>query len=306
MDNDPDRWLRDKINENFVQLHRIEEVFYDGQTKYQSAQIMRSGSFGVCLVLDGKIQSSELDEFVYHEGLVQPAMVAHPGPESVFIAGGGEGATLREALSHKAVKRAVMVDIDEEIVALSRKYLPEYSRGAFEDSRTELYHVDAREYLANSKDKFDIIIIDLPDPIEAGPAYRLYTHEFYRIVRERLTNNGVIAVQAGSASLTELLNLTAVNNTLKSVFPIVSVYKVDMPCFGGPWGFCLASPEIDVSRLSPAEVDGRIAARSLKGLKFYDGVTHQGMFALPKYIRKTLATQHRVIKDDDPLYLYTG
>ena len=306
METDPDRWLRDSISDDFVQLHRIEEVLYTGQTKYQSAQIIRSRSFGICLVLDGKIQSSEADEFIYHEALVQPAMITHPAPEAVFIAGGGEGATLREALFHKTVKRAVMVDIDGEVVALSQKYLPDHSRGAFEDSRTELYHVDARDYLAKSNERFDIIIIDLPDPIEEGPAYLLYTREFYQIVRDRLTDNGMIVVQAGSASLTELLNFTAVNNTLKSVFPIVSQYKVDMPCFGGPWGFCLASLKHEPARLSPGEVDSRIAARSLTGLKFYDGLTHQGIFSLPRYIRDTLVSQSRIITDKDPLYLYTG
>jgi spermidine synthase len=306
MDTDPDRWLRDNISEDFVQLHRIEEVLYTGQTKYQSAQIARSSNFGICLVLDGKIQSSEADEFIYHEALVQPAMITHPGPEAVFIAGGGEGATLREVLSHKTVKRAVMVDIDDEVVALSKKYLPNHSRGAFEDSRTELYHTDARDYLAKSNDKFDVIIIDLPDPIEAGPAYLLYTREFYQIVRDRLTDNGIVVVQAGSASLTELLNFTAVNNTLKSVFPIVSQYKVDMPCFGGPWGFCLASLEYDPALLLPGEVDNRLAARSLTGLKLYDGLTHQGMFSLPRYIREALVSQSKLITDADPLYLYTG
>jgi spermidine synthase len=304
MDIDPDRWLQDSVNENFVQLHRLEEVLYSGRTKYQSAQIVHSSNFGTCLVLDGKIQSSEADEFIYHEALVQPAMITHPGPETVFIAGGGEGATLREALCHKTVSRAVMVDIDEEVITLSKKYLPNHSHGAFDDSRTELYHVDARDYLAKSKDRFDIIIIDLPDPIEEGPAYLLYTKEFYQIVRDRLSDDGLITVQAGSASLIELLNFTAVNNTLKSVFPIVTPYKTDMPCFGGPWGFCTASRKYDPAGLTPTEVDDRIAGRELGGLRFYDGLTHQGMFSLPRYIRDAMANQQRIITDDDPLYLY--
>ncbi|MFC1902060.1 polyamine aminopropyltransferase [Chloroflexota bacterium] len=306
MDTDPDRWLRDSINEDLIQLHRIGEVLYTGRTKYQSARIIRSPRFGTCLVLDGKIQSTEADEFIYHEALVQPAMVTHPAPEAVFIAGGGEGATLREVLSHHTVKRAVMVDIDDEVTALSRKYLPGHSRGAFEDNRTELYHVDARDYLAKSTDSFDVIIIDLPDPIEEGPAYLLYTREFYQMAGDRLTDDGLMAVQAGSASLTELLNLTAVNNTLKSVFPIVSAYKVDMPCFGGPWGFCLAAKKTDPAQLPPDEVNRRIAARSLTGLRFYDGLTHRGIFSLPGYIRDALASQQRLITDKDPLYLYTG
>jgi spermidine synthase len=231
-------------------------------------------------------------------------MITHPGPETVFIAGGGEGATLRDVLCHKTVKRAVMVDIDDEVVTVSRKYLPEHSRGAFEDSRTELYHLDARQYLAESNDRFDIIIIDLPDPIEEGPAYLLFTKEFYRIAFDHLTDEGLIAVQAGSASVIELLNLTAVCNTLKSVFPVVSPYKIDMPCFGGPWGFCIASRKHDPATLSPSEIDSRIASRGLAGLRMYDGTAHRGMFSLPVYIREAAARQTRTITDKDPLYLY--
>jgi spermidine synthase len=304
MDTDPDKWLRDKINENFLQLHRIDEVLYAGRTQYQSAQIIRSPLLGVCLVLDGKIQSSERDEFIYHEALVQPAMIAHPKPETVFIAGGGEGATLREVLRYKTVKKAVMVDIDDQVTELCRKYLPGHGAGAFEDKRAEVHHVDARGFLEKSKDKFDVIIIDLPDPIEEGPAAMLFTQEFYRMAREKLTEEGMMAVQAGSAAPTELLNFTAVNHTLQSVFPKVAQYVTYMQCFGGPWGFCIASRTYDPALLAPEEVDARIAARSLKGLKFYDGLTHRGMFALPLYIRQALAAQKRTITDKKPLYLY--
>jgi len=306
MDTDPDKWFYDRVSRNLIQLHSIEEVLYTGQTRFQSAEIIRSGSFGKCLVLDGKIQSSEADEFIYHEALVQPSMFTHPCPETVFIAGGGEGATLREVLSHNTVKRAVMVDIDEQVVAICQKFLPNHSRGSFEDKRTELLHVDARDYLAKSRELFDIIIIDLPDPMEEGPAYLLYTQEFYQLVRKRLTTNGIITVQAGSAALTELLNFTAVNNTLKSVFPIVCPYQADVPSFGGPWGFCLASPNLNPLLLSVSEVDSRISARSLNGLKFYDGLTHQGIFSLPKYLREELSQQARLITDNQPLYIYQG
>lgn len=304
MDSDPDNWLSDKLSNNLIQQHRLEEVLYEGKTQYQSVRVVRLTSLGVCLVLDGKIQSSEKDEFIYHEALVHPAMITHPGPETVFIAGGGEGVTLREVLAHQTVKRAVMVEIDGEVTALSQKYLPGLSRGAFKDKRAELHHTDARDFLVKSKEKYDVIVIDLPDPIEEGPAYRLFTREFYRIVLDRLTEDGLISVQAGSASLTELLNLTAVNHTLQSVFPIVITGVVTIPTYGGPWGLCFASRKLDPSRLSAGEVDKRIATRSLKGLKFYDELTHRGMFSLPLYLREALARQRRLITDKTPLYLY--
>jgi len=304
MDTDPDKWFYDRVSRNLIQLHSIEEILYTGQTRFQSIEIIRSGSFGKCLMLDGKIQSSEVDEFIYHEALVQPSMITQPCPETVFIAGGGEGATLREVLSHNTVKRAVMVDIDDEVVAICQKFLPNHSQGSFEDKRTELHHVDARDYLASSGEEFDIIIIDLPEPIEEGPAYLLYTQEFYQLVRDRLTANGIICVQAGSAAWTELLNFTAVSNTLKSVFPIVCPYQADVPSFGGTWGFCLASLKLNPVLLSPTEIDSRILARSLTDLKFYDGLTHQGMFSLPKHLRGELSKPARLITDNQPLYIY--
>jgi len=306
MDTDPDKWFYDRVSRNLIQLHSLEEVLYTGQSKFQTIEIIRSGSFGKCLVLDGKIQSSEVDEFIYHEALVQPAMITHPCPETVFIAGGGEGATLREVLSHNTVKKAVMIDIDDEVVAICQKFLPNHSQGAFEDRRAEVLHVDARDYLAKTKSLFDIIIIDLPDPIEEGPAYLLYTQEFYRLVRDRLAANGIICVQSGSAAWTELLNFTAVNNTLKSVFSIVCPYQTDVPSFGGPWGFCLASSNLDPCLLSVTEVDSRISARSLTRLKFYDGLTHQGMFSLPKHLRDELSKQTRLITEKEPFYIYRG
>ena len=305
MDTDPDKWFTDVINKDFRQQHRLEEELYSGRTQYQSVRVFRAARLGVCLALDGKIQSSERDEFIYHEGLVQPAMLTHPRPETVFIAGGGEGATLREALRHPTVKRVVLVEIDAEVTALSRQYLPGLNGGAFKDERAEVRHTDARNYLENSREKWDIMIIDLPDPIEKGPACLLFTQEFYRLVLNRLTADGIVAVQAGSASLTELLNLSAVNNTLKSVFPVVAAGVTHMPCFGGPWGFCFASRRRDPARLTPGEVDKRIAARGLGGLRFYDGPTHRGMFTLPRYVREAVAGQCRIITDADPLYQYS-
>jgi len=278
-------------------------MLYSGKTKFQSIEIIRTGSFGKCLFLDGKIQSSEVDEFIYHEALVHPAMLVHPHPETVFIAGGGEGATLKEVLYHDTVKKVVMIDLDKDVIDICRKYLPEHSQNAFEDERTELHHTDAREYLDKYEEAFDIIIIDLTEPIEEGPAYLLYTQEFYRLVLDRLTANGIISVQAGSASLTELLCFSAVYNTLKSVFPIVYPYQIDVPSFGGPWGFCFASAGLNPI-ISPAEIDGRISERFLNKLKFYDGLGHQAMFSLPKHIRDELNTQTRLITDNEPLYVY--
>jgi spermidine synthase len=301
---EPDKWFRDKINQNLMQLHAISNVLYSGRTKFQSIEILRSPSFGKLLVLDSKIQSAEIDEFVYHEALVHPAMLAHPKPENIFIAGGGEGATLREVLRHPGVKKTVMVDIDPDVIDICRKFLPDYHAGAFDDKRSHIYNTDARKWLAQSKDKFDVIIIDLTEPVEAGPAYLLYTREFYQIVAGKLTENGLISVQSGSTSFVELASIKAVARTLRSIFPIVRIYQADIPAFGGPWGFCVASMKIDPTKLSAKEIDNRIKERGLNSLRFYDGTAHQGMFTFPKHMRKALSRGGRLITDARPLYLY--
>ena len=305
MEADPAKWFHDRISEDLIQLHSIKEVLYQGQTKFQSIKIIRTGSYGKCLVLDDKIQSSEHDEFIYHEALVHPALTIHPNPKTVFVAGGGEGATLREILRHNTVKKVIMVDIDEEVISICKKYLPEHHQGSFEDERIELYHTDARQFLADSKEAFDIIIIDLTEPIEQGPAYLLYTEEFYRIVQEKLAENGIISVQAGCAAFNELLNFSSVFNTLKTTFPEVHPYQVDVPSFGGPWGFCFASNNIQPV-MSTDMIDTRLEERSISDLKLYDGITHQHIFAMPKHLRTVLDSQTRLITDDQPLFTYSG
>ena len=133
------------------------------------------------LVLDHHTQSAALDEANYHESLVHPAMMSHPCPRTVFIGGGGEGATAREILKHSSVERVVMVDIDEEVCKICQVQMPEWGDGAWEDKRFEVFYEDAKAWLENTTEKFDVIIMDISDPIEAGPGWLLYTQEFYTV-----------------------------------------------------------------------------------------------------------------------------
>ena len=145
-------------------------------------EIMETASYGKVLVLDARIQSSVADDFIYHEVLVHPVMMLHPRPESVLVIGGGEGATLREILKYGSVKRAVMVDIDQEVVEACKIHLPELHQGAFEDPRVAVLHEDARGWLESTSERFDVAIVDLTEPLEAGPACLLFTREFYQLL----------------------------------------------------------------------------------------------------------------------------
>ena len=302
-DSDPDKpeWFRDYVNPATAVSYRIRELIYSGQTRFQSVAIFDNDVFGRCLVLDGKIQSSEADEFIYHEALVHPAMLAHPQPRKVFIAGGGEGATLREVLAHNAVEKAVMVDIDKEVVELCRRFLPSWHQDSFDDPRAELHFADARKYLEQQDEQFDVIIIDLPDPLEEGPARLLYTREFYHLVRQRLEPEGIISVQAEPADWTGMENFAAIINTLKAVFPVVRPYQVHIPSFTSLWGFATASGKLDPARLRGEEIDSRITTRISRKLKSYDGLAHQAMFSTPKHIKARLARARKVITDKEPI-----
>lgn len=296
-------WLHDRVSPDLVQIHSIKQVLYSGQTEFQSVEIIDTTSFGVCLVLDGKIQSSEQDEFIYHEALVHPAMLSHHNPETVFIAGGGEGATLREVLYHKTVKKVVMVDIDKQVVDICRRFLPSIHQNSFDDPRAEVRFADARKYLQESSLKFDVAIIDLVEPLEMGPACLLYTQEFYQLIKERLNDNGIMCVQSGASGWTNLQNFTAIISTLKSVFPIVCPYQIYVPSFVDLWGFATASPKINATSLSPQQIDDRISTRLTKELRSYDGLTHQSIFAISKHLRNKLATSKIIITDTNPIFM---
>jgi spermidine synthase len=316
-------WATEAITPSLHQLQRIRREVFSGQTKYQQVRVLDTVPFGRVLVLDGKTQSSQADEYVYHETLVHPAMLAaSPAPRRVFIGGGGEGATLREVLAHKSVQRAVMVDLDEEVVELCKEHLPTWHQGSFEDPRTELRHEDAYAYLLREREPFDVLIMDLVDPMEAGPAYKLYTQEFYRIASERLSPGGTLVVQSGpglagtlagpavrenEASSAEVLTdlsrgFTALHKTLETVFPIVRGYSTVVPAFGSMWTFILASKGADDPyRWTPEDVDRRIAERVSKEPAFYDGISHRRLFSLPKPLRKALEQETWVVTEQRPL-----
>ena len=283
-------------------MHAIARTITTRQTKFQFMEIMETLSYGKCLVLDGRIQSSQADEFIYHELLVQPGLLAHPRPERAMVIGGGEGATVREILRHRSITDCLMVDIDGEVVDECKKHLPEMHQGAFDDPRTRLLHEDARAYLEKTSERFDLIVVDLVEPLEEGPACLLFTKEFYMLIRDRLTDRGVMTMQAGMTKVNEVFFYGAVNRTLRDVFPVVAPYQGFISCFGTPWGFILASKGEDPRRQSAADIDRLIAERmDPTSLGYWDGQAHLHSFNLPKFLRRAIDTNDRVITDGNPL-----
>ncbi|MCL0047675.1 polyamine aminopropyltransferase [Dehalococcoidia bacterium] len=298
------KWLLESVYPDLNVMLKIREVFYSGNTEFQQVEIVGSELFGRSLVLDGKTQSTERDEHIYHESLVHPAMAIHENPKQVFIAGGGEGGTLREVLSHRSVENAVMVDLDPDVVNLCRQYLPQHHQGSFEDQRTTLIHQDARGFLQETDERFDVMIMDLVDPLEGGTAGLLYTEEYYQIAKSKLKPNGILVTQSGPAGLLSYQEcFTTIFNTLSQVFDNAVPYHVHVPSFQTLWGFTLAS-DIDLTLdVDTNDFDATLSGRLNKSLRFYDDITHRNMFALPRFLRDGMRDEKRTNTDSDPVFM---
>lgn len=297
------KWFLEENTKDEGSFHSLKGIVYTGKSLYQRIEIILTGSYGKALVLDGKMQSTEVDEFIYHEALVHPALVTVGDPVSVLIAGGGEGATAREVLRYPSVKSVDVVDLDREVVEVSIKHLQKWHQGAYSNEKVRVHFDDARKFIENSKEVYDVIIADLPEPFEESPANLLYTQEFYLAVKRCLSSRGVFVTQATATTVNNLQAYTAITSTLKSVFPIVRPYTVNVPSFHSPWGFVFASCNADPLSLDQETIKGRIAFFA-DGLNFYDSHLHHSLFCLPKYIIKALDQQDKIITDASPVYFY--
>lgn len=266
-----------------------ERTIVSRQTSFQKAEIVEFSVFGRALVLDGEIQSVQMDEYIYHEALVQPALCLHPSPRKVLVIGGGEGATVREILKHKSVERVVMVDLDEEVVDMAIQHLESWHRGAFADPRLQLIVSDGREFVNATDQTFDVIIIDIVSSFDDGPAEALYTPEFYAAVKRKLRPGGILVIQAMECHTQIYEDHKRVRRNLAGVFAHAESYVAFVPSFWCMWGFIIATDAFDPLAASAKAVDNTIAERGLSGaLSFYDGPTHGGLFALPKDLRALL------------------
>jgi len=286
------KWFTDKESDYRWIYHRVKKHVVSTKTKFQKVEIIDTHKLGRIVTLDNKIQSAEIDEFIYHEALVHPAMITHPNPETVLILGGGEGATLREVLKHPSVKKVVMIDIDEEFVHLCTRYLKQWHMGSFDDTRVELIFSDAKEYIKKTTYLFDIIIADISDPVEEGPAQMLYTKKFYSPVKKALMPNGIFVTHATEVYYVSDKNIfSRIFRTLSDIFPIADFYCEYIPSFSSLWGFVICSPTYSPFEMSSSQISERLKERGLGELSYYDLETHERLLRLPKCLRNHLKTR---------------
>lgn len=271
-------WMNENHTEGYSVQWKIKNILHHENTGFQELSVVDTLQWGRALVLDGALQVSEKDEFIYHEMIVHVAMNSHPNAEKILIIGGGDGGTLREVVKHKSVKSVDMVEIDGRVVENCKKYLPSISC-AFDDRRLNLYLEDGIKFVADTAEKYDIVIVDSSDPV--GPAVELYSKKFYENVFNVLKDDGMIVAQSESPIFyTEIFK--SIYESLSSIFPETHAYLATVPTYvSGPWSFTIGSKKYDPIKI----IDDR---ECIHGLKYYNDGVHRGAFNLPQYIKEIL------------------
>ena len=261
---------------------KVDAVLYDSETEHQRLQVFQNPQFGRFLTLDGVVQTTEGDEFIYHEMMAHTPIIAHGNARRVLIIGGGDGGMAREVLRHNAVEHVTMVEIDAGVVEFSKEYLPTLSAGAFDDPRLSLVIADGAEFVKTSEDQFDVIIVDSTDPI--GPGEVLFTDTFYGRAKRLLNDGGIIVTQNGVPFM-QGEELTNTMRAFRALFADATCYLATIPTYaGGPMAFGWGTD--GDARATPLEVlEGRFAASGVTGLRYYTPEVGQAAFALPGYVK---------------------
>ncbi len=272
-------WFQEHLHDGVSQSIRIDRLIFEGETKFQKIQIFENATLGRVLALDGIIQTTEADEFMYHEMLAHVPLFGHGSAERVLIIGGGDGGLLEEVLKHP-VRKVVMVEIDGMVVDLCRQHLRSISGAAFDDPRTNLIIGDGLEFVAKGNENFDVILVDSTDP--DGPGKPLFERSFYENCKARLGDWGVIATQNG-VPFFQHAELSETAGNLRSIYEYSGFYGVPVPTYAG--GFMTrawASRGTDLKSADDLEV--RVRNLGLK-LGYYTADIHRAAFALPGYIK---------------------
>lgn len=273
-------WFSETLYPEFRQSLAIDEVLFEGRTAFQDAVIFRNSRFGRVLTLDGVVQTTERDEFCYHEMMVHVPMIAHGVAEKVLIIGGGDGGILRETLKHPTTQ-TTMIELDETVVEICREHMPSLSDGAFDNHRADVRFMDGIKFVKETDEKFDVIIVDSTDPI--GPGEVLFTDDFYGDCGRCLTERGILVTQSGVTFMQDE-EARATYQRMTRQFTDSSLYITQVPTYAaGFMTFGWGCHSIEPRQTPLNEIERRLAPLDLK-TKYYTAAAHVASFALPGYI----------------------
>lgn len=276
---------RETLHDNYGQFFAVEKMLHEVRTEHQHLVIFQNPRMGRVMALDGAIQTTEADEFIYHEMLTHVPILAHGTARNILIIGGGDGGMLREVCRHSSVDRITMVEIDQAVVDMCKEYLPNHSSGAYDDPRVNLVIDDGMRFIANCTDKFDVIISDCPDP--TGPGEVLFSEDFYHACHRCLTVDGILVAQNG----TPFLQIDEVKTTAKNIqglFADWHFYHAAVPTYiGGSMTFAWAAKNRQARHLSLDILRQRFAGSGIV-TRYYNADIHQAAFALPQYVLQAI------------------
>lgn len=265
---------------------KIKKMIYCKKTPYQQIKIFDTENFGRVFTLDRATQLTERDEFVYHEMLVHPAMLCHSNPKRVLIIGGGDGGAIRECLKYNNVEEIYLVEIDEEVIKASQRFLQFVHRGSFKNKKVKVIIEDGYKFLIDGKYKnfFDIIIVDCTDPDSESISLVLFKEKFYKAIFNSLSSNGILIYQSGSLFFTPKGYLN-IYKKIKKIFPFAGIYWTVVPSYPGAiWGFTYGSKKFDLRKFNFAQLKKKYKKLKLK-TKFYNPRIHQNSFYLFNLIK---------------------
>ncbi|MFL4557374.1 polyamine aminopropyltransferase [Yersinia kristensenii] len=276
------------LHANFGQYFSVENVLYREKTEHQDLVIFENPVLGRVMALDGVVQTTERDEFIYHEMMTHVPLLAHGQVKKVLIIGGGDGAMLREVSRHKNIEQITMVEIDAGVVEFCRQYLPKHNAGAYDDPRFKLVIDDGVNFVNQTTEKFDVIISDCTDPI--GPGESLFTSAFYEGCARSLNEGGIFVAQNGVCFLQQDEAVDS-HNKLSHYFKDVSFYQAAIPTYyGGIMTFAWATQNPQLRQLDIATLQQRFAEAGLT-CRYYNPAIHVGSFALPQYLLDALTAK---------------
>ncbi|MEI7835142.1 MAG: polyamine aminopropyltransferase [Planctomycetota bacterium] len=290
-------WV-DENWESVVARYKVTKVLHESKSLFQNVRVVDTAHYGHMLVLDGMVQTTEKDEFIYHEMMAHVPLLTHPNPKRVLIIGGGDGGVLREVLRHPGVEKAVQVEIDKVVIDVSREFLPTINGGAFDDPRAEVIVDDGAKYMRECEEPFDVVIVDSSDPI--GPAKVLFVQQFYNDVFHALGAQGIMTRQTGSSFMQppELPEAYALG---RNAFPHVTPYFMSVPTYiGGLFCGLMCSKKADPRLVTLDGLTARTAKLLGGPLRYYTPGLHMGALEIPGYIREHFAAAGVDIDTEGP------
>jgi spermidine synthase len=276
------RWIEETFHPHWRVRLAADEVLHEVKTGHQHLVIFTNATWGTVLMLDGVCQLTTRDEFIYHEMMAHVPLMALERPRRVLVIGGGDGGVLREVLKHPTVEKATLCEIDRAVIDLSLRHYPEIAGGCFDDGRADVVIADGLKYVAETRERFDAIIVDSSEPI--GPSAVLHTRAFFADCKRALKPGGALVTQNGLPFLFPE-HLAETSAIFASLFKATSPFLCTQPCyFGGPFALNWASDDAGLLEVPEPTLARRVGKRGIAA-RYYTPAVHRAAFALPKYVQ---------------------